>query len=477
MGTHAQISFYKKISGVGHDYGEGIVQLPDSSYMVCGSSTSFTEGAPQAYIMKLDSLGNHLWSKDYGGLETESAKRIFHTPNEGFYLAGHTNTTTTGDFDFYFLHTDLDGELIWEKHYGTDSWDILTDAIKLADSSYVLVGETFNPLDGEKDGYIIRLDKFGDTLWTKSSGVLDEDIFNDVQNFYDTSFVVGGKVWNADSSHYKAYLACYYLDGTLIWENEYGLDGSYEVKSMALDDEFVVAVGNRISETDGLPDEYLLIVFGDDQGLQFYDDYIPFVGARSFDFITAYGEPNDYYCVLANDDQFTSGPGQDLYIGDYNQIVTFQNSGVDIDGSYDDIIGQMVPTSDSGAVAVGTNNNIVLQVPNVFVLKIGKDQMYPVTFPYPSTTNILHVFENQLNQISTSIYPNPAVTELKIELLNDNQKGEVVLVDFTGKIVKTVSAEANPSTVDVTDVNTGMYILRFITESGEVKTLGKISVK
>ena len=51
-----QISFYKLFTNNGYDFGQGVVQLEDSSYLITGSSSSFLEAPSQAFIMKIDSM-------------------------------------------------------------------------------------------------------------------------------------------------------------------------------------------------------------------------------------------------------------------------------------------------------------------------------------------------------------------------------------------------------------------------------------
>ena len=51
--SFGQISFFNFYSNNGVDKGEGIVQLEDSSYVVTGSSSSFSNSS-QAFLMKID---------------------------------------------------------------------------------------------------------------------------------------------------------------------------------------------------------------------------------------------------------------------------------------------------------------------------------------------------------------------------------------------------------------------------------------
>src|SRR5690554_6660330 len=78
----AQISFYKKFTSGPFDQGNGLTQLPDSSYAITGSSGEFDENSGQAFLMLLDSMGNHLWTKDYGGSGDDIGVRVIHLPGD-----------------------------------------------------------------------------------------------------------------------------------------------------------------------------------------------------------------------------------------------------------------------------------------------------------------------------------------------------------------------------------------------------------
>lgn len=471
--SFSQIKFYNQYLSQGHDTGEGIVQLPDSSYVVCGTSTSFSNSTAQAFLMKIDSLGNHKWAKNYGGDESELAKRVFHIPNEGFYVAGYTNAAVNGDFNFYFFHTDVEGNLLWEKQFGTENWDILNDAIMHSDSSFLLVGETYNPADSEKDGYLIRLDKFGDTLWTKSSNYFGSDTYNSVADLNDTAFVVAGRTWNSDSSMFKAYIACFDYDGTLIWENQYGNNGNFEVKSICIYNNQILAVGNNISTIYNTINDYGLIVTN--SGNESYYYVTEFVEDHAMDFIAQYGDTNTFLVSNPFDNEFSVGPGQDLYIAKFNEVLYNFTPGVFVSGSFDDITGQIISTSDKGAVVVGTNNSVVEQVPNVFVLKMGPNEDYPSTaFGTVPQYSLVSLVDNYLDLSEPSIYPNPARNEINISFHTLYDEGEISFVNPAGQIVYKLKVDTLSKKADVSFLDKGVYILKMSTNNGLQKVIGKL---
>ncbi|MEY3075509.1 MAG: hypothetical protein RJB25_1151, partial [Bacteroidota bacterium] len=170
----AQVRFYKLFSGTGFDKGEDVLALPDSSYLIAGSSGSFEQNA-QGFLMKIDSLGTYVWSQAYGAQETEEIKRVFYRPGMGYYLAGMSNSWSGGNYDPMLIFTDLLGNQQWIKTYQNPAWDRIHDGVQTIDTGFVLVGERQATLGAEADVLLLRIDKNGDTLWTKTLGTAGPD--------------------------------------------------------------------------------------------------------------------------------------------------------------------------------------------------------------------------------------------------------------------------------------------------------------
>jgi hypothetical protein len=161
-----QISFYKHYADNGFDFAQGVVQLEDSSYVITGSSGSYASHS-EAFLMHVDSTGNWLWSNHYGGPETDWGQRVLYKKNFGYFIAGYSNSFGIGDYDFYLVKVDENGQEEWSNTYGSDGWDKVMDAVMLRDTGVVMIGERQNGSYG-LDMYIVRTDKNGDTLWTRT---------------------------------------------------------------------------------------------------------------------------------------------------------------------------------------------------------------------------------------------------------------------------------------------------------------------
>ncbi len=64
----------------------------------------------------------------------------------------------------------------------------------------------------------------------------------------------------------------------------------------------------------------------------------------------------------------------------------------------------------------------------------------------------------QLNTISLTLYPNPAINNLTV---NSVQNGEITIYASNGQVVKVVQKEVQERSIDVSNLNNGVYIVRF----------------
>ncbi len=74
----SQTNFYKIYSNNGYDIGQGVVQLEDINYVTTWSSGFLKEGASLFFLLKVDSLGKYIWSKYFGGAESEGGRRVLY---------------------------------------------------------------------------------------------------------------------------------------------------------------------------------------------------------------------------------------------------------------------------------------------------------------------------------------------------------------------------------------------------------------
>ena len=91
-----EIEWQKTYGGSGGDWAFSIQQTKDGGYIVAGWTWSFGAGGRDFYIIRLDSRGNKVWEKTYGGSDYDWAYSIQQTQDGGYIVAGGTKSFGAG---------------------------------------------------------------------------------------------------------------------------------------------------------------------------------------------------------------------------------------------------------------------------------------------------------------------------------------------------------------------------------------------
>jgi len=113
------------------------------------------------YLIKLNANGDSLLTQTYGGNFEETATSIAQTTDNGYILSGSSNTFTNGDFDGYVVKTNNNGDTLWTKHYGYTGIESTNSVQQTTDNGYILAGFTNSLGAGGSDMYILKTDSLG----------------------------------------------------------------------------------------------------------------------------------------------------------------------------------------------------------------------------------------------------------------------------------------------------------------------------
>lgn len=176
--------------GVWFEECNSIKQTPGGGYLLAGSTSGrFDYG--DYLVVKTDAYGFPLWSRTYGGDQTESCETILLTPDGGYAFAGITSFRS-GSLDFWLLITDTNGDSLWSRAYGGLENDLCTTAAMTADDGYILAGYTESWGEGGRDFWIVRTDVNGDSLWSCTFGGGANDCCTSVQQSADGGYMLAG---------------------------------------------------------------------------------------------------------------------------------------------------------------------------------------------------------------------------------------------------------------------------------------------
>jgi len=214
--------WFKHYGGSANDYGNSIQQTSDGGYIVAGASASYSYGTYDFAIYKLNSSGSKVWFKHYGGNFTEEATSIQQTSDRGYIVAGKMYSYSYGSSDFGIYKLDSNGNKVWFKHYGGTGEDIACSIQQTSDGGYIVAGDTESYTYGSDDFAIYKLDSNGNKVWFKHYGGTSYDRAKSIIQISGGSYIVAG--YNASFTYGNADYAIYKLNssGNKIWYKHYG---------------------------------------------------------------------------------------------------------------------------------------------------------------------------------------------------------------------------------------------------------------
>ena len=177
----------------GNDVGRSVVQTNDEGFVIVGRSNTFSGEFSDVYIVKLDSSGNLLWAKTIGdGFGEDKAYSVIQTDDGGLLIAGYTHLVDSNGADIYVIKLDSAGNLEWTRTIGTPIGDIGYSVIQTKDGGFAIAGSTQQFDQQVSDVYVIKLNRFGQVIWTRTIGDSLWDEGNAILELDDSDLVVVG---------------------------------------------------------------------------------------------------------------------------------------------------------------------------------------------------------------------------------------------------------------------------------------------
>ena len=175
------------------DYAYSVQQINDGGYIVAGTTESFGAGNKDFWVLKLDSAGDVEWERAYGGSGEDYAESIQQTHDGGFIVAGTTSSFGVAGFDYWVLKLDSSGEIVWQKTYGGNGGDYAHSVQQTDDGGYVIAGSTGSFGAGKVDFWVLKLGTEGEVKWEKAYGGAEYDSAFSVDQASDGGYIVAGK--------------------------------------------------------------------------------------------------------------------------------------------------------------------------------------------------------------------------------------------------------------------------------------------
>jgi hypothetical protein len=185
---------------------------------------------PDIFVIKLNSNGNIVWRRIFGGSGWEGGYSIKITSDGGYILTGYTssndgdfNEMNKGEEDIFVVKLNSNGDIVWKKVFGGSGDDRGYSIVSTSDGGYILTGNTesnngdFRGMNNDTgNNFVIKLNSNGDIILKYSSGC-----------FWDK---VEGSIISTD-------------DGVCV--NTYSNNSDFYGMNQGIDDIFIIKIGHR----------------------------------------------------------------------------------------------------------------------------------------------------------------------------------------------------------------------------------------
>ena len=278
----------------GSEYEEGtaIVETADGGFAISGRTASFgtVVGIDEVWLVRCDENGDPLWNHTYGGGMTQGGHmhefhksvRLEDLSDGGFLISSHTAKYSSGDADAWLIRTDADGNHLWNYTYAGPDDEFLVESVVCSDGGFISGGWTENVTVGKIDYWLIRTDADGNHLWNSTYGRpgVGELCYNVIEVSTGGFLMVG---WTGDFTHsgdpdmFKAssnWVVRVDADGNHLWNQTYGAENSAAYAVECQDGGFAF-IGTKGNTTESTLDVLLVRIDANGQHLwnQTYGDY------------------------------------------------------------------------------------------------------------------------------------------------------------------------------------------------------------
>lgn len=256
LSPEASCQWWTYSGGGEDDIAESIIQAPDGGYVVAGWTVNLGAGNKDLLILKLTGSAGIQWQKAFGGLGNDAAYCIQATSDpkygSGYIVAGETNSSGAGNYDFLLLKLTTDGSIQWKTTLGGSTWDQAYSVIQASDGNYVVAGTTASFGAGAGDILVAKVTIGGGIQWAKAYGQSGYEVAKSIRQTLDGGYILAGWTDSYGAGAKDFLVVKVSSTGNFQWAKTYGgvhSDEAYSIDVMP-DNGYVVSGYSYTSTTE-----------------------------------------------------------------------------------------------------------------------------------------------------------------------------------------------------------------------------------
>lgn len=211
--------FEKRFGGAGVQVAQSAVQGSDSAVYLFGYAESGTAGDYDMCLMKITSSGDSVWTRYYGTSRVEFGNAINAFGSDRLVLIGTTadSMLQNGD-DVMMLLVDTAGNELWRRVYGGPGSQGSRWVEATADSGFIFCG--FTPdIFGSNNAWVVKTDALGTVQWSATPGGVENDVAMRVIATGDSTWVMTGDSKSAGNGNYDVWIVGFNNQGQVTFDH------------------------------------------------------------------------------------------------------------------------------------------------------------------------------------------------------------------------------------------------------------------
>lgn len=231
LDSNGNVIWHKGFGGKRLDWGTCVQRTTDNGCIITGFTNSYGSGEEDVWLIKTNDTGQEQWNKTFGGTQFDLGWSCAQTRDGGYIIGGSTKSFVMEKNDYLAIKTDDQGNEEWNCTYGGIGWDLGKSIIQTTDDGFIFTGLTDVSPDGshQVDVGVIKIDQDGDQVWHKSYGdPIMQDAGLSVIQALDGGYVIVGHTGSFQDSKVGGDIWLIKTDSTgkMAWNRTFGGFGS-----------------------------------------------------------------------------------------------------------------------------------------------------------------------------------------------------------------------------------------------------------